>query len=147
MFRTLGPLATVLLLGGCLQLQGGPVGYRAPPVTLPGGGAVYGVPYPAAAPSTRRWVGEEPRVVCDRETEVCYKRGRIDSSETRDAFGKGPARRVRALQQEFGSNDVFLPRDNTVCDRNAEVCYKNGRPDWSDTRDQFGKKAARRLRD
>ena len=46
---------------------------------------------------------------------------------------------------------VFSPDAGVVCDRRKAVCYKwhNGshewRPDRSDTRDNFGKKAARRL--
>jgi hypothetical protein len=46
---------------------------------------------------------------------------------------------------------MFSPDPGVVCDRRKAVCYKwhNGsrewRPDRSDTRDNFGKKAARRL--
>jgi hypothetical protein len=46
---------------------------------------------------------------------------------------------------------VFSPDPGMVCDQRKAVCYKwhNGsrewRPDRSDTRDNFGKKAARRL--
>jgi hypothetical protein len=46
---------------------------------------------------------------------------------------------------------VFSSDPGVVCDRRKAVCYKwhNGsrewRPDRSDTRDNFGKKAARRL--
>jgi hypothetical protein len=46
---------------------------------------------------------------------------------------------------------MLSPDPGVVCDRRKAVCYKwhNGsrewRPDRSDTRDNFGKKAARRL--
>lgn len=46
---------------------------------------------------------------------------------------------------------VFSPDRGVTCDRRKEVCYKwhdksrEWRPDRSDTKDTFGKKAARRL--
>jgi hypothetical protein len=46
---------------------------------------------------------------------------------------------------------VFSPDPGVACDRRREVCYKwhdgsrEWRPDRSDTKDNFGKKAARRL--
>ena len=46
---------------------------------------------------------------------------------------------------------VFSPDPGVRCDRRKEVCYKwhdrsgEWRPDRSDTKDTFGKKAARRL--
>jgi hypothetical protein len=88
----------------------------------------------------------DDRVVCDSRTEVCYKRGRLDASETRDAFGKGAARDVERLRQQQGTGRVYVPRAGSVCNREEGVCYKNGKADWSDTRDFIGKNAARRLR-
>ena len=38
-----------------------------------------------------------------------------------------------------------LSRRGSFCDDGAEVCYKNGSPDVSDTRDRFGRDAARRV--
>jgi hypothetical protein len=46
---------------------------------------------------------------------------------------------------------VFSPNPGVTCDRRKAVCYKwhqgsgEWRPDRSDTKDNFGKKAARRL--
>ena len=42
------------------------------------------------------------------------------------------------------SGSAVRGRSN-YCDDNAEICYKNGRPDVSDTRDRFGRDAARRV--
>jgi hypothetical protein len=69
-----------------------------------------------------------------------------------------------ALQHPYGSpgmgqrpywyapqSRVFSPDPRVRCDRRKEVCYKwhdrsrEWRPDRSDTKDTFGKKAARRL--
>jgi hypothetical protein len=84
-------------------------------------------------------------VVCDRRTETCYRRGQIDASETRDYFGRGPARRVDRIRDQARTNRIFRPDDNVVCNRRDKVCLKNGHPDRSETRDFFGKKAARRI--
>lgn len=42
-------------------------------------------------------------------------------------------------------NDTSWTRSRDGCDADQRVCYKDGRPDRSDTRDAFGKEAARRL--
>ncbi len=49
--------------------------------------------------------------------------------------------------QRYGldRNDTFWTRSRDGCDATEQVCYKDGQPDRSDTRDAFGKKAARRL--
>lgn len=85
-------------------------------------------------------------VVCDRRTETCYRDGEIDASETRDYFGRGAARRVDRLRDAAGTNKIFRVDDDVVCNRRERVCFKDGRPDRSETRDFFGKKAARRLK-
>ena len=105
------------------------------------GGGGYGGGYG----NNRRGSRSNDSVVCDQRTEVCYKRGRLDASETRDAFGKGPSRDVERLRQQQGTGRVYVPRDGSVCNREQGVCYKNGKPDWSDTRDYIGKNAARRV--
>jgi len=99
------------------------------------------------------WGGSDNRrstrsddVYCDARTEVCYKRGRVDASETRDAFGKGASRDVERLREQQGTGRVYVPRDGSVCNRVEGVCYKNGKPDWSDTRDYIGKNAAKRMK-
>ena len=84
-------------------------------------------------------------MVCDRATETCYRGRDIDASETRDYFGKGAARQVDRIRDQAGTNRIYRVDDNVVCNRRSEVCYKNGRPDRSETRDYFGKKAARRV--
>ncbi len=42
-------------------------------------------------------------------------------------------------------SDTSWTRSRDGCDADERVCYKDGRPDRSDTRDAFGKEAARRL--
>ena len=88
----------------------------------------------------------DDRVSCDARTEVCYKNGRLDASETRDRFGKSASREVERIREQQGTGRVYVPRDGSVCNRAEGVCYKNGKPDWSDTRDYIGKNAARRVR-
>lgn len=93
----------------------------------------------------RRLVRTERNVVCDRRTEVCYKNGDIDASETREYFGKDEARRVDRIRDRYKDNDIFLPRGNTVCREENRTCYVKGEPDRRATREYFGKKAARRV--
>jgi hypothetical protein len=126
-------LASALMVGGCLPLDGG---------SGNSGGGIFGDPFGGGQSSSYRG---NSRVSCDQRTQVCYKDGEIDASETKDTFGKGAARRVDRVRDDAGTNNIFLPRNNTVCNRDEKVCYKNGRPDQSDTRDQFGKKAARKI--
>ncbi|HMR34312.1 MAG TPA: hypothetical protein PKA13_08385 [Geminicoccaceae bacterium] len=94
------------------------------------------------------WGGyrSDDRISCDARTEVCYKNGRLDASETRDRFGKSASREVERIREQQGTGRVYVPRDGSVCNRAEGVCYKNGKPDWSDTRDYIGKNAARRVR-
>ena len=84
-------------------------------------------------------------VVCDRATETCYRGKEIDASETRDYFGRSAARRVDRIRDQAGTNRIYRVDDDVICNRRQEVCYKNGRKDRSETRDFFGKKAARRI--
>lgn len=93
-----------------------------------------------------RLVRKDDDVVCDRRTQVCYKDGDIDKSETRDQFGKNAAKRADRVRDRY-DDDAFLPRRNVVCDRDQRVCYKGGDADRKLTRDFFGKKAARRVND
>lgn len=135
MSRTLLAMAAVLLAAGCLPLDAGG--------STSGGGGYFGDPFGGPRYGSRSY--DNGRVYCDQRTEVCYKDGDIDASETKEVFGKGASRRVDRVRDEAGTNNIFLPRNNTVCNRDEKVCYKNGQPDWSDTRDQFGKKAARKI--
>ncbi len=84
-------------------------------------------------------------VVCDRATETCYRGGEIDASETRDHFGRSPAREADRIRDRAGTNSIFRPDDGVVCNRRERVCLRDGRPNRAETRDFFGKKAARRV--
>lgn len=131
-------LATLLpAAAGCLDTGGGSPGFREP--ILPG---AYG------APTTDRYLRTGPNVVCDQRTETCYKGGAIDKTETQAVFGNRAAREADRLRDRAGTGYIYVPRNagNSYCVNAEQVCYKNGRPDWSDTRDVYGKKAAQRLR-
>lgn len=84
-------------------------------------------------------------VVCDRATQVCYRRGRIDKSETEDVFGERAGDRADDYRDRFGRDDLYVRNRNVACDRRSHVCYKNGHPDRSETRAVFGKGAARNI--
>ena len=84
-------------------------------------------------------------VVCDRATETCYRGHEIDASETRDYFGRSAARQVDRDRDAAGTNRIYRVGDGVVCDPRRQVCLKDGRPDRSETRDYFGKKAGRRV--
>ena len=84
-------------------------------------------------------------VVCDRATETCYRDREVDASETRDYFGRSAARQVDRDRDAAGTNRIYRVDNGVVCDPRRQVCLKEGRPDRSETRDFFGKKAARRV--
>lgn len=171
MRRRLLLLAAMLPMTGCLPLQddrpvsaypGGPRVYAdGPNDLLIGGRTGYGAGWGSGGSSWGggsnwggRTYGGDPfqsptyrpsrRVVCDSRTELCYKRGELDRSETQDQFGNRAGRRLERIRDEYGGN-VVVPRRGVVCDRDDQVCYKGGRPDRSDTRDVFGKGPARRI--
>jgi Fels-1 Prophage Protein-like len=81
-------------------------------------------------------------VVCDRRTSVCYKNGRLDTSETKDVFGDRAADRARGIRDRRGTGQVFLPDRGVTCNSVRKVCYDNGVPDFSQTRRYFGDRAA-----
>jgi len=87
---------------------------------------------------------QRPRsgVVCDQGTSVCYKRGRIDRSETREMFGGRAADRADDLRDERGTGRVFVPERGVSCDPGRQVCFDEGVPDRSLTRRYFGRNAA-----
>lgn len=87
-----------------------------------------------------RFDREGKDVVCDRRTEVCYKDGDIDKSETRERFGKEPARKVERVRDRYDDNDLFLPRRNVVCNDQNNTCYQNGKPNRQLSREYFGRK-------
>jgi hypothetical protein len=129
-------LAVLPALAGCLGSGGGTPYIREPILGSGFGGQGGG-----------RYVQPSPEVTCDRKTEICYKRGHVDKTETQAAFGKKAARDADRLRDEVGTAHIYVPRNsgNSYCVNAEKVCYKNGKPDRSDTRDVYGKKAARRL--
>lgn len=163
MRRSLGVLAlAAAALAGCAGAnqgwnsadRGGPGVRWGNPYPYPG--AVYGRPpwgggyggwgFPGrGAGYDGRVVRPGRGVVCDRATATCYRDGEIDASETRDVFGRRAAREVDRVRDQAGTNRVFRADDDVVCNRLDRVCYKDGRPDRSETRDFFGKKAARQV--
>src|SRR4051812_47313006 len=54
-------------------------------------------------------------------------------------YGGAPSR------GRYNNDRPFRPSRHVVCDPDDRVCYKNGQPDRSETRDYFGRKAARRV--
>ena len=46
---------------------------------------------PGSARTDDRFLRPRSEVVCDRATSICYKRGRVDQSDTDDVFGSVPA--------------------------------------------------------
>jgi hypothetical protein len=156
MLRVLGPLVALGLLAGCVTDGGyGPAepgirwsGPYGDPYARPfPGGPFYG--YGGSAFGRRddgRYV-RQGNVTCDRATQTCYRGREIDISETRDFFGRKAAREADRVRDSYGTNRIFRADDDVVCNRRERVCYKDGHPDRSETRDFFGKKAARRLND
>lgn len=166
MLRVLGPLVALGLLAGCATdgngggygdagsgiRWSGPYGdpYARPlpgyPFYSPYGYGPYGGPFRRYDDDDGRFV-RRGNVVCDRATETCYRGRELDVSETRDFFGRKAAREADRVRDAFGTNHIFRADDDVVCNRREQVCYKDGHPDRSETRDLFGKKAARRLGD
>ncbi len=81
-------------------------------------------------------------VVCDQATNVCYRRGRVDRSETRDVFGDRAADRADDLRDRRGTARLFVPERGVSCDTGRRVCFDGGVPDVSLTRRYFGGGAA-----
>ena len=153
--RITGAFLAAGLVAGCLGSGGslgsgsnssgirwsGPSGadpfYRGPYAF---GGSRYGNSY-----GNGRTFSPRSGVVCDRVTETCYRGRDIDASETKDNFGRSAARRVDRIRDQAGTNRIYRASDDVVCNRRDKVCYKNGHADRSETRDYFGKKAARRI--
>src|SRR3954447_8308588 len=67
--------------------------------------------------------------------------GSNDPFSTSRPYGYGGA----PFGGRYNNDRPFRPSRHVVCDPDDRVCYKNGRPDRSETRDYFGKKAARRV--
>ena len=80
----------------------------------------------------------------DRNDRGRYRYGGYDSSEQGGRYGGRSRSRGYSAGEVENSGSAVRGRSN-YCDDNAEICYKNGRPDVSDTRDRFGRDAARRV--
>lgn len=89
---------------------------------------------------------------CAFEDDRRYDGGRYRSggysAGAIDAQGGRTERRSRGYSAGDVENQGLLARARRAwCDDGAEVCYKNGRPDISDTRDRYGRRAAGRIDD
>jgi hypothetical protein len=100
---------------------------------------------PGSARTDNRFLRPRSEVVCDRATRICYKRGRVDQSDTDNVFGESAGDRVDALRDRHGTARVFVPERGASCDRGRRVCFEKGDPDRALTRRYFGKRAARKL--
>lgn len=153
MARVLTALAAAVCLAGCVTDGGSSTsgysmgsrwdGYQSPfvsPFGFPT--SPFGTGSTQGGGRTFRPAGD---IVCDRATQTCYRHGQIDASDTRDYFGRRAAREVDQVRDQAGTNRIYRPSDDVVCNRSDKICYKNGHPDRSETRDYFGKKAARRV--
>ena len=92
-----------------------------------------------------RFLRPRDGVVCDQASGVCYKRGRIDKSETRGIFGDRAADRADDLRDDFGTGRLFVPERGVTCDPGRRVCFDDGGADFSLTRRYFGNRAANAL--
>lgn len=106
----------------------------------------WGDDVPARARDPYRFDRPRSNVVCDQASQICYKGGRVDKSETRAVFGERAADRADDLRDRRGTNQLFVPERGVTCDSARLVCYDGGRADYSLTRRYFGDAAAGALR-
>jgi hypothetical protein len=90
-----------------------------------------------------RFIRPDANLVCDQATRVCYKRGSIDKSDTKEVFGRRAAKRADQLRDERGTAQIFVPEQGAACDRERRRCFAEGEPDRRLTRRHFGRDAAR----
>jgi hypothetical protein len=83
--------------------------------------------------------------VCDRATRICYKKGKIDKSDTQRMFGERAGDRADGIRDRHGRARIFLPERDVTCDRERKMCFEDGDPDRRLTRRYFGKRAARAI--
>jgi hypothetical protein len=156
----LAALAGAVLLAGCADIDRSrdrtyvsdgygygrayPGGYYGRPYGYPRQSGYYDNDRYRGRSSNGRFDREGKDVVCDRRTEVCYKDGDIDASETRERFGKQPARKVERVRDRYDDNDLFLPRRNVVCNDENNTCYRNGKPNRQLSREYFGRRGFQR---
>jgi Fels-1 Prophage Protein-like len=92
-----------------------------------------------------RFVRPRSDVVCDRATSICYKRGKIDKSDTEHVFGERAGDRADDVRDRLSNARVFVPERGVACDRERRICLEDGDPDRRLTRRYFGRRAARAL--
>jgi hypothetical protein len=87
-----------------------------------------------------RFVKTGSGVRCDRATRICYKRGRVDKSETQNAFGERAGDRADGWRDSVGTAHMFVTRGGAACDRERRVCFNDGEPDRRLTERFFGRR-------
>ena len=92
--------------------------------------------------SRHRFVRPSSKLVCDRASSICYKRGNVDKSPTQDIFGERAGDRADDLRDRLGTARLFVPQRDVACDRNRRVCFDDGVPDRKLSRRYFGREAA-----
>jgi Fels-1 Prophage Protein-like len=100
---------------------------------------------PGSAWMDNRFVRPRSDVVCDRATSICYKRGKIDKSDTEHVFGERAGDRADDVRDRLSNARVFVPERGVACDRERRICLEDGDPDRRLTRRYFGRRAARAL--
>ena len=101
---------------------------------------------PEAARADERFIRPNSGLVCDQVTRVCYKRGNVDKSDTKNVFGRRAAKRADQLRDERGTSAIFVPEQGAACDPTRRRCFSDGEPDRRLTRRHFGRGAARERR-
>ncbi|HEX6011924.1 MAG TPA: hypothetical protein VFY87_09020, partial [Geminicoccaceae bacterium] len=126
MRRSIGSLVAAGLLAGCASLDGADP-YGGAGVGVAGPGIRWSGPY-GADPFYRSYPGSLGRP---------YGYGVDPFGRSVDPFDRGYYGR--------GGGRTFRPGGDVVCDRRTETCYRRGQIDASETRDYFGRGAARRV--
>jgi hypothetical protein len=98
---------------------------------------------PDSEQERRRFVRPDDNLVCDQATRVCYKRGLVDKSDTKEFFGRRAAKHADRLRDERGNAEIFIPEKGVACDPGRQRCYADGKPDRDLTRRHFGKSKGR----
>lgn len=137
-------LAVPLAAGGCADLGGGG-GFPVYPGGLGSSGYHGSSPNYGSSRSRDRF---EPRpgVVCDAGERVCYDRRGPDVGLTGEYFGSKASKRLADDLDRRRKDPVYRPKEKVRCNLDDELCLKKGVPDYANTREQFGRKAALKVR-
>jgi hypothetical protein len=100
---------------------------------------------PDSARADERFIRPRSGLVCDQATRVCYKRGNVDKSDTKEVFGRRASKRADQLRDERGTPRIFVPEQGAACDPTRRRCFSDGEPDRKLTRRHFGRGAAREI--